>query len=167
MKEILLIIDFGSQYTQLIARRVRELNVCSEIVPFNKFSTIPNNTKGIILSGGPSSVTDSNTPSINLEIIRKKIPLLALCYGAQLIAHKLGGKVEKSFELAAFWTRKAFENDSIDPYAQERAQRLWEKFELWEYEEQKSININKKTLEMLKEHCEKYPDSWVCDIFYY
>ena len=50
MKEILLIIDFGSQYTQLIARRVRELNVCSEIVPFNKFSTIPNNTKGIILS---------------------------------------------------------------------------------------------------------------------
>ena len=96
MKEILLIIDFGSQYTQLIARRVRELNVCSEIVPFNKFSTIPNNTKGIILSGGPSSVTDSNTPSINLEIIRKKIPLLALCYGAQLIAHKLGGKVEKS-----------------------------------------------------------------------
>ena len=96
MNEILLIIDFGSQYTQLIARRVRELNVCSEIVPFNKFSTIPNNTKGIILSGGPSSVTDANTPSINLEIIRKKIPLLALCYGAQLIAHKLGGKVEKS-----------------------------------------------------------------------
>jgi uncharacterized protein len=77
-----------------------------------------------------------------------------------------GEKVEKSLELAAFWTRKAFENDSIDPYAEERAQRLWEEFKLWEYEELKSININKKTLEMLKEHCEKYPESGVCYIFY-
>jgi len=97
MKEVLLIIDFGSQYTQLIARKVRELNVCSEIIPFNKFDhEIPDHVKGIILSGGPSSVNSVNAPTINLSRIRKKKPLLALCYGAQLIAHKVGGAVENS-----------------------------------------------------------------------
>jgi len=96
MKEVLLIIDFGSQYTQLIARRVRELNVCSKIIPYNKFQDLPQDIKGVILSGSPCSVNDFDSPSIKLEIIRKKIPLLALCYGAQLISHKLGGKVAAS-----------------------------------------------------------------------
>ena len=96
MKEVLLIIDFGSQYTQLIARRVRELNVCSEIIPFNKFDTIPSNVKGIILSGSPSSVNDKGSPSISLSSIRGKIPVLALCYGAQLLAHDDGGEVVAS-----------------------------------------------------------------------
>ena len=96
MKEVLLIIDFGSQYTQLIARRVRELNVCSEIIPYNKFSTLQKNIKGVILSGSPSSVNDSRSPKINLSLIRKKVPLLSLCYGAQLIANELGGDVVAS-----------------------------------------------------------------------
>ena len=96
MKELLLIIDFGSQYTQLIARRVRELNVCSEIIPFNKFSTLADNVKGVIFSGSPSSVKDQDYPSIPLDLIRNKVPLLSLCYGAQLIAHKLGGNVQSS-----------------------------------------------------------------------
>ena len=93
MKEVLLIVDFGSQYTQLIARRVRELNVCSEIIPFNRFTTLPKHVKGVILSGSPSSVNDADSPTVNLSMIRKKIPILSLCYGAQLIAHHLGGKV--------------------------------------------------------------------------
>ena len=96
MKEVLLIIDFGSQYTQLIARRFRELNILSEIIPFNKFSTLPDDVKGVVLSGSPYSVNDSNPPSINLSLIRKKVPLLSLCYGAQFIAHKLGGEVSAS-----------------------------------------------------------------------
>ena len=96
MKEVLLIIDFGSQYTQLIARRVRELNVCSKIIPYNKFQNLSQDVKGVILSGSPCSVNDLNAPAIKLEILRKKTPLLALCYGAQLISHKLGGKVAAS-----------------------------------------------------------------------
>ena len=96
MKEVLLIIDFGSQYTQLIARRVRELNVCSEIVPYDKFQQISKNVKGVILSGSPCSVNDSDYPSIDMSVIQKKVPILALCYGAQLIAQISGGKVEAS-----------------------------------------------------------------------
>ncbi len=96
MKELLLIIDFGSQYTQLIARRVRELNIYSEIIPYNKFSHIPDYTKAIILSGSPHSVNESNYPNCNLEVIRGKIPILALCYGAQLIANEYGGEVQSS-----------------------------------------------------------------------
>ena len=96
MKEVLLIIDFGSQYTQLIARRVRELNVCSEIIPFHKFENIDKNVKGVILSGSPASVNDSNNPTINFQLLTNNIPTLCLCYGAQLIAHNFGGKVAPS-----------------------------------------------------------------------
>ncbi|MEC8537747.1 MAG: glutamine-hydrolyzing GMP synthase [Bacteroidota bacterium] len=90
------IIDFGSQYTQLIARRVRELSVYSEIIPFTNFSNIDPNTKGIILSGGPCSVTDSNAPNIETSKIRGKVPILGLCYGAQLLALQSGGNIIKS-----------------------------------------------------------------------
>ena len=90
------IIDFGSQYTQLIARRVRELSVYSEIIPFSNFSEIDSNTKGIILSGGPSSVTNSNFPKIKTLNFRGKVPILGLCYGAQLLAHQAGGRILKS-----------------------------------------------------------------------
>ena len=86
MKEVLLIIDFGSQYTQLIARRIRELNVCSKIIPFNKFKYLDQNIKGVILSGSPFSVNSVDAPNIDLSIIRNNVPLLALCYGAQLIS---------------------------------------------------------------------------------
>ena len=94
--EKITIIDFGSQYTQLIARRVRELSVYSEIIPFSNFSKIDSNTKGVILSGGPCSVLDQNSPKINTLNFRGKIPVLGLCYGAQLIALQDGGGILKS-----------------------------------------------------------------------
>ncbi len=94
--EKITIIDFGSQYTQLIARRIRELNVYSEIIPFSNFSKIDSNTKGVILSGGPCSVLDQSSPKINTLNFRGKIPVLGLCYGAQLIAFQDGGRILKS-----------------------------------------------------------------------
>lgn len=96
MKEQILIIDFGSQVTQLIARRVRELNTYCEIHPFNNIPEIGDNVKGIILSGSPCSVLQDNAPSIDLEKYSSKAPILGICYGAQLIAHLNGGTVEKS-----------------------------------------------------------------------
>ncbi len=93
MNEQILIVDFGSQYTQLIARRVRELNVYSEIVPYNKIPEITDQVKGIILSGSPCTVTDPESPSIDPELVLNKRPVLGVCYGAQLLAHKLGGTV--------------------------------------------------------------------------
>jgi len=96
--EKILVLDFGSQYTQLIARRVREQKVYSEILPYNV--TIDRirgfAPKGIILSGGPSSVYDNNAPLPDKEIFALGIPILGICYGMQLMAHMLGGKVAKS-----------------------------------------------------------------------
>lgn len=93
--EKILILDFGSQYTQLIARRVRELNVYCEIHPFNKIPTLEE-VKGLILSGSPCSVRDAGSPDIDLDSLRKKIPILGVCYGAQLLSQKYGGSVEAS-----------------------------------------------------------------------
>ena len=95
MPEQILILDFGSQYTQLIARRVRELNVYCEIHPFNKVPAITPDIKGVILSGSPCSVRDNNSPDVDLALL-SKIPVLGVCYGAQLIAHKSGGEVTPS-----------------------------------------------------------------------
>ncbi|MEX2435848.1 MAG: glutamine-hydrolyzing GMP synthase, partial [Balneolaceae bacterium] len=97
--EWILILDFGSQYTQLIARRVRELNVYCEIHPFNvypdQFTDHPPN--GIILSGGPKSVYDSDAPLLNLEFINFDVPLLGICYGLQSLAHAIEpNSVEKA-----------------------------------------------------------------------
>ena len=93
--QTILILDFGSQYTQLIARRIRELGVYSEIQPFNK--EIPHikntNISGIILSGGPSSVYSDNAPLISKSILELDIPVLGICYGLQLIIDLSGGKV--------------------------------------------------------------------------
>jgi GMP synthase (glutamine-hydrolysing) len=95
MAEKILILDFGSQYTQLIARAVREANVYCEIIPFNK--TIDyNGLKGVILGGSPFSVNDDVAPEIDIKEIVKKVPVLGLCYGAQLTAKYFGGLVEKS-----------------------------------------------------------------------
>lgn len=96
MTEKILILDFGSQYTQLIARRVRELNTYCEIVPFNKVPELTDDIKGIILSGSPFSVTDENALKLDLDKIAGKKPILGICYGAQLTAHYYGGKVQKS-----------------------------------------------------------------------
>ncbi len=93
MQETILILDFGSQYTQLIARRVRELNVYCEIHPFNKIPKDLSEVKGVILSGSPFSVRDAESPVPELENIRGKLPLLGVCYGAQFLAQHDGGEV--------------------------------------------------------------------------
>lgn len=92
----ILVIDFGSQYTQLIARRIREQHVYCEIQPFQNPIPQDSNIKGIILSGGPSSVYSDGAPKIELNQVLDQKPVLGICYGAQLIAHTLGGKVENS-----------------------------------------------------------------------
>ncbi len=96
MQEKILILDFGSQYTQLIARRVRELNVYCEIHPYNDFPMPDSTVKGVILSGSPYSVFDKNAPIPDLSEIRGKMPLLGVCYGAQYLAQNSGGNVVKS-----------------------------------------------------------------------
>jgi GMP synthase (glutamine-hydrolysing) len=96
MTEKILILDFGSQYTQLIARAVREANVYCEIQPFSKSIEYGPELKGIILSGSPFSVNDENAPQVPISSLVDKIPVLGICYGAQLTAKQFGGKVEKS-----------------------------------------------------------------------
>ena len=96
MTEKIIILDFGSQVTQLIGRRLRELNVYCEIFPYNKVPALDESVKGVILSGSPCSVRDSNAPQINLEGIKGRYPLLGICYGAQYLAYKFGGTVESS-----------------------------------------------------------------------
>lgn len=103
MQHTILIFDFGSQYTQLIARRIRELNVYCEIHPYTQLESInlhdnssQKQIKGIILSGSPCSVNDEEAPMPLLENILKQVPLLGICYGAQLLAHQFGGKVQPS-----------------------------------------------------------------------
>ena len=95
-KEKILIIDFGSQFTQLITRRVREANVYSEIhshkITFEEIKKF--NPTGIILSGGPMSVYDTDAPDLDERILKINVPVLGICYGLQLISKKLGGKVE-------------------------------------------------------------------------
>ena len=96
MTEKILILDFGSQYTQLIARRIRELNVYSEIVPFNKVPKIDETIRGVILSGSPFSVREARALHADLEPLIGKRPVLGICYGAQYIAQHYGGRVERS-----------------------------------------------------------------------
>ena len=96
MTEKILILDFGSQYTQLIARAVREANVYCEIIPYHKSFSIDNSLKGIILSGSPFSVNEENAPTIDIPSFIKKLPVLGVCYGAQLTAKEFGGRVDKS-----------------------------------------------------------------------
>ena len=91
--EKILILDFGSQYTQLIARRVRELSIYSEIHPYNKMPEIDGSWKAVILSGSPHSVREANAPIPDLSAIKGKLPLLGVCYGAQHLAHEFGGEV--------------------------------------------------------------------------
>ncbi|MEW6008364.1 MAG: glutamine-hydrolyzing GMP synthase [Candidatus Omnitrophota bacterium] len=100
LRETVIILDFGSQYTQLIARRIRELKVYSQIVPFNiSVSTIRKiNPKGIILSGGPSSVYDKGSPHPNKGIFKLRLPILGICYGMQLIGQNLGGEVNQGIK---------------------------------------------------------------------
>ncbi|MFT6479122.1 MAG: GMP synthase (glutamine-hydrolyzing), partial [Spirosomataceae bacterium] len=95
-QELVLIIDFGSQYTQLIARRVRELNIYCEIHPFYAIPEINDQVKAVILSGSPCSVLDAESPKIDFDSFKGKLPVLGVCYGAQLLANEFGGKVAAS-----------------------------------------------------------------------
>ena len=122
MTEKILILDFGSQFTQLIARRLREINVYCEIAPFNKIPPIDHAIKGIILSGSPFSVRDPQAPRVNLDGIKGKIPLLAICYGAQYLAQHYGGEVNPS--LAREYGRAMLNvNDSSCPLFQNIPQK--------------------------------------------
>ena len=97
MADKIVVLDFGSQYNQLIARRIREMGVYSELLPHNTpLSTFENDKdlKGIVFSGGPNSVYDEKTLSIDPRIYTLGFPILGICYGMQLMAHQLGGKVE-------------------------------------------------------------------------
>ena len=96
MTEKILILDFGSQYTQLIARAVREANVYCEIIPFHKKIEFDPSLKGIILSGSPFSVNDANAPEVDVRAMHERLPVLGICYGAQLTAKQFGGRVDKS-----------------------------------------------------------------------
>src|SRR3990172_1242970 len=98
--ETLLIIDFGSQYNQLIARRVREAKVYCEIVPptITLQDIRSKNIRGIILSGGPASVYQKNAPKLNPEFLKLGVPILGICYGMQALSHLLGGRVRQARE---------------------------------------------------------------------
>jgi GMP synthase (glutamine-hydrolysing) len=96
MLEKIIIIDYGSQFTQLIARRVRELNVYCEIHPFNNIPEITSDVKGVIFSGSPYSVLQEDAPQIDLARFHQKQPVLAVCYGAQYLAQHSGGQVQRS-----------------------------------------------------------------------
>lgn len=96
---MILVVDFGGQYNQLIARRIRDLNIYCEVVPYNKALKElenRNNVEGIIFTGGPNSVYEEGAPQIEKEIFDKGIPVLGLCYGMQIMAHTLGGEVIKA-----------------------------------------------------------------------
>jgi len=92
----ILIIDFGSQYTQLIARKIREIGIYTEVTPYFSSVQIDENVKGIILSGSPYSVDDNNAPTWDFKAYEAKVPILGICYGAQLMIKNYGGKVQKS-----------------------------------------------------------------------
>jgi len=96
MAEKIIILDFGSQYTQLIARAVREANVYCEIIPYHKEIDFSEDLKGIILSGSPFSVNDPNAPAVDIRALASKRNILGICYGAQSTAKQFGGRVERS-----------------------------------------------------------------------
>lgn len=118
VKELILVLDFGSQYTQLIARRVRENKVFSRIVPYNisPEEIQKHNPKGIILSGGPMSVYDKDAPLPNAGIFKLNIPILGICYGMQLLTHMMGGAVQKSKE-REFGRAELFVDSNKDLFA--------------------------------------------------
>lgn len=125
MQEKIIILDFGSQTTQLIARRVRECGEYCEILPYNKFSPSPE-IKGVILSGSPFSVYDDKAFKTDLSLFRQKLPVLGICYGAQFIARSLGGKVEPAGSREYGRARFSFVN-SEDPLLRgiENGTQIW------------------------------------------
>ena len=113
--DTILVLDFGSQYTQLIARRVRESDVYSEIYPWDidESKIIELQPKGIILSGGPNSVTESFTPRVPQCVFDLNIPILGVCYGMQTLAEQMGGQVISSNQKEFGHTALELKNESI------------------------------------------------------
>lgn len=125
MKEKIIIVDFGSQYTQLIARAVREAHVYCEIIPFHKKIEPDASLKGIILSGSPFSVNDENAPAVHVQELQQQVPVLGICYGAQLTAKQYGGRVEKSNKRE--YGRALLHKQQEDPLLQD----VMEKSQVW------------------------------------
>ncbi len=117
MQEKIIILDFGSQYTQLIARRIRELNTYCEIYPYNKFPADDPGIIGVVLSGSPYSVNDPKALQIDLSGIRRRWPLLGICYGAQYLAKTSGGTVE-SADSREYGKAELVWHDAADPLMQ-------------------------------------------------
>lgn len=117
-KDLILVLDFGSQYTQLIARRIRESKVYTRIVPFNitPEEILEQKPKGLIFSGGPMSVYDQNAPLPNEGLLKMGLPILGICYGMQVIHHMHGGKVERSKE-REFGRAELFVDNNKDLFA--------------------------------------------------
>lgn len=126
MHETILILDFGSQYTQLIARRIRELNIYSEIYPWDKAPDLTPHVKGVILSGSPFSVRDPQSPQPDLSKYRGKVPLLGICFGAQFIAHTTGGSVLPA-EIREYGRANlsSIENDSVLMQGMSTGSQVW------------------------------------------
>ena len=125
MNEKILILDFGSQYTQLIARAVREANVFCEILPFHKSIAYDTSVKGIILSGSPFSVNDQSAPTIDIQSIIARVPMLGVCYGAQLTAKLLEGVVEKSEKREYGRAQLQIVEDDIIFEGVEKSSQVW------------------------------------------
>jgi len=96
--EIIVVLDFGGQYNQLIARRIRDLGVYSELLPYNTSAERLReiNPKGIVFSGGPASVYEENSPLVDPGVYDLGVPIFGICYGMQMISHQLNGKVERA-----------------------------------------------------------------------
>lgn len=126
MQETILILDFGSQYTQLIARRLRELNVYCEIHPWNKPPELHENVKGVIFSGSPFSVRQSDAPQPEVEKYKGKVPLLGVCFGAQFLAHNFGGEVLPS-EIREYGRARlsVVSNDSVLAKGVTQGSQVW------------------------------------------
>ena len=125
--ELIVVLDFGGQYNQLIARRIRDLGVYSELLPYNttvdKIREI--NPKGIVFSGGPASVYGEGAPSVDAGIFDLGIPILGICYGMQLIAHQLNGKVERAHTREYGKADLEFSNQSPLVKGLEAKQTVW------------------------------------------
>ena len=116
-KELVIVLDFGGQYNQLVARRVRECNVYCEIYSYKtdieKIKAM--NPKGIILTGGPNSCYEADSPTYSKELFEMGVPVLGLCYGAQLMMHVLGGKVERA-DVREYGKTEVMEQDSVKDF---------------------------------------------------
>jgi len=126
MHEKLIILDFGSQYTQLIARRVRELNIYCEIHPWNKCPELDESVKGVVLSGSPFSVREESAPIPDLISIKGKLPLLGVCFGAQHMAHHFGGEVMPSSTREYGRANLSFvDNDNVLTKGMSNGSQVW------------------------------------------